>query len=227
MPYDLDEREPTFFMRHRLSMCALIGLLIAGVVWGAIKISKQSHPVKKENITIVSIAPPPPPPRMTPPPPPPEQKIEEKQDIQEPKPDDKPKDPPKPKDEAPPTLGTNLKGDGADAFGLSGNGNGGMVGGGGNGNGQWTAYGEQVKSAITSALGGNPQTRAAKFRLDVRVWADATGRITRAALASSTGDSALDNVIQNQVLDGLRLPQSPPAGMPMPIHLRLTALRPN
>jgi len=227
MPYDLEEREPTFFQRHRLLMCALIGLVIAGVVWGAITISKQSHPVKKTDMVITAIVPPPPPPPMTPPPPPPEQKIEEKQPVEEPKPDDKPKDPPKPKDEAPPSLGTNLKGDGNDAFGLSGNGNGGMVGGGGNGDGRWSAYAAQMQSAIASALRNNQHTRAATFHLDVRVWADATGRVTRATLASTTGDASLDRAIEGDVLNGLQLQDPPPTGMPMPVHMRLTAVRPN
>jgi len=226
MPHDYEDRELTFFQKHRLLLCTLIALIIGGVVYGLITLSKNSKPAKKETIAMVTLAPPPPPPKMTPPPPPPEQKIEEKQEIQEPKPEDKPKEEP-PKNEPPPSLGTNLKGDGNDGFGLSGNGNGGMVGGNGNGNGQWTAYASKVQQAVANALRTNDRTRAADFHLDVRVWADASGRVTRAALASSTGDPALDSVIQNNILTGLRLADSPPDGMPMPIHMRLTARRPN
>ncbi|MGC3989371.1 MAG: energy transducer TonB [Chthoniobacteraceae bacterium] len=226
MPYDLEDREPTFFMRHRLLMSSLIGLVIAGIVWGAITISKQSHPVKKTDMVITAIMPPPPPPPMTPPPPPPEQKIEEKQPEDAPKPDDKPKDPPKPKDEAPPSLGTNLKGDGNDAFGLSGNGNGGMVGGGGDGDGQWRMYGEQVKSSISQALRANPRTRSATFNLSmVRLWVDATGHV-RATFNSSTGDTALDSAIKD-VIESLPPQDAPPVGMPQPIRLRMSATRSN
>ena len=32
--------------------------------------------------------------------------------------------------------------------------------------------------------------------------------------------------IRNQVLTGLQLPQAPPADMPMPINLRITARKP-
>ena len=44
--------------------------------------------------------------------------------------EDKPPEAPKPAEAAPPTLGTNLKGDGAGMSGLGGTGNGGGLGGG-------------------------------------------------------------------------------------------------
>ena len=93
---------------------------------------------------------------------------------------------------------------------------------------KWGWYAAQVQSSITDALRRNPRTRKANVRIDVRIWADpATGRVTRAALASSTGDTALDAAIRDQVLTGLQLQQPPPEGMPMPIVMRVTARRPN
>ena len=62
--------------------------------------------------------------------------------------------------------------------------------------------------------------------LQVRVWPDANGRITRAQLVGSSGNSAVDQAIKNQVLSGLQLPQAPPADMPTPIVLRITARKP-
>jgi protein TonB len=58
--------------------------------------------------------------------------------------------------------------------------------------------------------------------LQVRVWPDSGGRITRAQLVGSSGNPAVDQAIKNQVLTGLQL-QAPPADMPVPIVLRLTA----
>jgi TonB family protein len=63
--------------------------------------------------------------------------------------------------------------------------------------------------------------------VNVRVWADPNGRISRAQLAGSTGDPSLDNALRDEVLTGLQLPEPPPAGMPAPITLRVTAKRPH
>ena len=65
------------------------------------------------------------------------------------------------------------------------------------------------------------------MNVQVRVWADATGRITRVSLADSTGDPALDNTLKNELLADMTLDEPPPAGMPMPIVMRFNAKRPN
>ena len=137
--------------------------------------------------------------------------------------EDQPKAPAPAKDEPP--MGTGIKGDGSgDAFGLgNGPGNGGI---GGNGNGsKWGWYASQVSSRIQSALQQNRKTRSASMNVKVRVWPDRAGRITRAQLAGSTGDPALDSAV-DQALTGLQLEQPPPAGMPAPIVLQLAARRP-
>jgi outer membrane biosynthesis protein TonB len=123
---------------------------------------------------------------------------------------------------------TSIQGDGsADGFDLqAGNGGGGggsgktISGGGGS---RWGWYAGQVQRAISQALEGNDIARNAEFRIDVRIWADRYGRITRTRIAGSTGNAALDNAITNEVLAGLMLQEPPPEGMAMPIVLRLTA----
>ena len=140
---------------------------------------------------------------------------------------------PKPLDEPPPILGTGIKGDGpADGFGLGSSGNGGRGGNGLGGNGragsQWDSYARQVQSAIADALRRNAKSRTARISgLQVRIWPDSTGRVSRAQLVGSTGDPALDGAIQNEVLTGLQLHEPQPRGMPSPILLRLNARRPN
>lgn len=147
--------------------------------------------------------------------------------------DEKPPDP-KPKDEPPPTnLGTNIKGPGgSDGFGLGTSGNGGGLGLGTGGNGgrqgsKWGWYAGQVQSKVAEALRQHPGTKAASMSVKVRIWADMTGRVTRAQLDASTGDATLDRTLQDKVLTGLRLAEPPPEGMPMPIILRLSARRSN
>ena len=64
------------------------------------------------------------------------------------------------------------------------------------------------------------------MRMEVRIWADGTGRITRTSLKGSTGDSDLDSTIKNDLLTGLQLTDPPPADMPMPIVMVLSARKP-
>lgn len=88
-------------------------------------------------------------------------------------------------------------------------------------------YAAKVQSTIREALARNSSTRTATFSsLTVKVWADSSGRITRAQLVGSSGNPAVDQAIRNSVLNGLQLPQGPPADMPMPINLRISARKP-
>lgn len=139
----------------------------------------------------------------------------------------KPEETPAP---AAPVLGTNIEGTGGpDAFGLSG--------GGGSGGGtriarhssgsRWGWYAASVQRSIGEALRRNDVTRTASFTLEVRIWADLTGRVSRAQLAGSTGDPRVDAAIRDDVLSGLRLAEAPPRDMPLPIVLRLSARRPD
>ena len=97
----------------------------------------------------------------------------------------------------------------------------------GSGKTKWGWYASQVQARVSEALRGNARTRAASGRVEVRIWADTTGRITRAKLIGTTGDSAIDRAIEGEALTGLRLSEPPPDGMPMPIVMRVTARRPN
>jgi periplasmic protein TonB len=221
MKYEDDSEQPQqgFFKRFRVAIIVTT-VVIAGIVTVA-KIANSGGSSKRDHITVVSLAPPPPPPVMTPPPPPPQQ---EEQKMEQPMiKEEAPKEAP-PKDEPP--LGTGIKGDGADAFGLSDKPGNGRIGGGGDGT-KWGWYASQVQSRIQQALQQNRKTRTASMNIKVRVWPDSSGRITRAQLAGSTGDPSLDNAVQNEVLNGLQLQEPPPTGMPAPITLRLTAHRPH
>lgn len=139
-------------------------------------------------------------------------------------------DEPKAADE-PPAITTNNVGSGpGDNFGLgaykpgSGNGSGG-IGGGGRRGSKFGWYASQVQGSIADALGRNAKTKKAKFSVEARIWADSNGRIIRATLTGSSGDPAVDAALKEDVLTGLQLREAPPADMPMPIVMRLTARR--
>jgi len=112
-------------------------------------------------------------------------------------------------------------------FGLGGGGGGDGSGLGGGGGSKYGWYASEVVSRVTDALRQNSKTRDARLKLRVRIWSDANGRVTRAALSGSTGDSSVDAAIQNEVLTGLQLQEPPPADMPMPIVMLIDEQRPN
>lgn len=225
-----DEEEPGIFQKYRvLIACGLIAA-IAIVVWFSKGRFDQTSRSRQDQKLIMADLPPPP--SLSPPPPSPsqlppaptenEQKMIEQEPVNalESKPDETPAS-------ESPALGTSIQGDGpADGFGLRG---GNSFGGGtgktisGGRNSRWGGYANQVQSAIAQALQSNKTTRSADFRIVAQIWSDRTGRITRAHIAGSTGNVALDKTITNEVLAGLILREPPPDGMPMPIVLRLTA----
>lgn len=225
---------PTGSTRARWIIGGVVGLILAGIAAAFLFTGSKPAP-RKAAPTTVNISLPPLPPPPPPPPPPPKQdqpEPEPKQDemiAAEPTPSVEPEPAPAPADEPAP-LGTNIAGDGPDnGFGLArggsgtggtGTGKGGSKGGGGN---RWGRYNGQVITTVADALRRNSRTRSASINVKVAIWADGTGRVTRAKLASSTGDASLDNTITNEVLAGLHLAEAPPEGMPMPIHLRLNA----
>lgn len=209
-------------------MITLTLLISGGLLWSVSKrLSKKSAaPPRAQEFTMVKITPLPTPP--PPPPPPPQQQEEVKEEMvaQEKVEENQP-----PPDNAPPApdLGTNVEGNGpADGFGLS-KGTGSQIGGSNrSGSSKRNWYAGQVQSRIREALKSNPKTRSLRFSgLEVRIWLDTTGRITRAKLAGSTGDSKADQALQNEVLAGLQIPSAPPEGIPNPFVLRISGRKPN
>jgi periplasmic protein TonB len=231
-----DDEELSVYRRYRLFIWAGGLILLIAPIALAIRTFTASQPAAKvQPVTFVKLLPPAPTP--TPPPPAqstprPQEMVEQKQ-MMEPEtkpvhPDEKPKE--ENKKQAPPgPLGVNAKGEGqGDSFGLVGRpgGNGLLNGGGGGSGSKFGWYAAQVQSRIEQALRENSHTRGAAIPgLRVRIWADNTGRVTRAQLVGSTGNSSIDSAITNEVLTGLQLQEPPPSDMPMPIVLRVTAHR--
>ena len=232
-----DEQELGFYRRYRYFIWLGAAVILIAPIALAIKtLTTKQPPPKVAPITFVKLLPP----VSTPTPPPPQpqstprpQEMMEQKQMMEPEtkplhPDEKPKE--ENKKQAPPgQLGVNAKGEGqADAFGLVGRpgGNGLLNGGGGDGT-RFGWYAAEVQAKIEEALRANNRTKSASIPgIRIRIWADNTGRVTRAQLVGTTGDPGIDNAITNEVLTGLQLKEAPPSDMPMPIVLRVTAHRP-
>ncbi len=234
-----DEDEPGFFRRNRVALVAGVAVVIVLGASAYFWTGKEAKVVRRapeiSMVKLVALPPPPPPPPPAPPKERPPEPVVKQPEFQ---PEEKPaeeKPPEAPKTDEPPAapLGTNIQGEGNDGFGLAkggGNGGGNTLGGNGKGGGggtRWGWYAGQVQSRVSEAIRGHRLTRSASLSLKVRVWADASGRITRVALANSSGSPATDQAIQNEILGGLQLKEPPPEGMPMPIVMRISAQRPN
>lgn len=225
---DDDQDEESFFKRFRVLI--VVGcVVVAGILWAVLgKSEGKSAPARKAPapMTVVKIQLPPPPPPPKPPPPPPKEvkPVEQAPTV---KPD---ADKPKPAEKPPEGLGTNNKGGKGPGMGLSSRGDG-MIGGNGKGRGgdgtraAW--YAGKLQAKIAEAMRNHRKTKNASLRVNVKVWPDASGRVTRAQLDGTTGDASVDAVLKDEILAGIQLPEGPPEGMTMPISLRLTANRPN
>jgi TonB family protein len=198
-------------------------------------------PRKVMQFTMVKVQPPPPPPppKATPPPTPQKEPDQPESTRVELKAMDiPPPDAPRPSGApaaGPLALAGEATGPG-DAFGLAGNPggrgllSGGGLGdgtGGGGGGGSGSRYGwyyGKVQSTIQAVFRRLKVYPAASVRAEVRVWADAAGRIERIQLIRPTGDSKVDEALQQVV--GAQVSEPPPPDTPMPVILRISFLRP-
>jgi protein TonB len=211
----------------------IIGVMLAVVLLGGVVSFLTSggkgpkRHAKKEDIVTITLPPPPPPPppppKVEPPPPkeePPEQEMVEQEPVEEDEqpPDNAPPDSP-PSDD----LGPGTPGGSGPAIGGGGGPGGRGIGSGKRGGSRFGWYAAKVQSSIAEALRRHASTRNAAMSLQVRIWPDSTGRITRAQLVGTSGNPAVDQAIKSQILTGLQLPQAPPADMPTPIVLRINA----
>jgi TonB family protein len=225
--FDYSEKR-TFFGRFgfAIGVCVVAG--VVAVLFSQV-FASRGKPQRHKSSEMVMIRPVT---SQTPPPPPPQQIVQKQQMTEQTVVNDQdiaPADQP-PEDPAA-SLGTNITGNGpADGFGLGRRDTGIFSGqGGGGGQGGTNPFGSYfggIKQALIEALRQNPLTRSASFNIKVRIWADLTGRITKARLVESTGDPAVDQAIKSGVLVGRQLPDTP-EGMRMPVELHLTACRPN
>jgi len=181
----------------------------------------------------VTLPPPPPPP---PPQPQPEQKMIEQPKMAEPefkeeKPVDKPKDEPAKdakNDEPPGPLSLDAKPTGpGDLFNLGGKPGGSPYGGGGGGGSRWGWYTTIITSQVEAAIRANPKTRNMATQIQVRLWVDGSGHVTRVVLTPSSGNPEVDAALRNEVIGSLTLREPPPKDMPMPVVTRVTARRPS
>lgn len=197
----------------------LVGALLLGGVW---KLATDKSGVKREAPriqTITALPPPPPPPPIKPPPPKLQEQI--KQDVP------KPNEPPKPADDAPKPITMNADAQaGTDAFGIQAGEGGGMLGGGSGTGLEQASYASYLKSALQQALQGDSRVNRLVFNLEVDVWIDPQGHLTRVALASGSesGDDSVAAVIE-AMRQARLLDTPPPASLQFPQRISVRGRR--
>jgi TonB family protein len=222
---ELHDDERTTWLT-RLGRVALGLVLLGGFGVAIWFIADSMSGTQRHAIQVVTRITLPPPPSPPPPPKLPEpEKVVETPKLQEPKVVDKKPDKPSPKPQAPPVSPLTAEaGTGANPYGLArGDGSGNVIGGGGgNGGESYQSYGRVVAGDVQAALRRDEKLRYAKFIAVLGLWLDASGRVTRVQLSSSSGDPAIDAAIE-RALSGLAMGEPPPKDMPQPIRVRTKA----
>jgi periplasmic protein TonB len=215
----VDERKPAW-VRWGVVALLVVAAITLGL-WLKDFLGDKTPPKKQPLQQITLIKPPPPPP---PPPKPPEPVVKEEIKLSEPEPE-----PMDQADEPPPgpDLGIDAEGTGSgDGFGLVGKKGGSDLIGGSRGN-PWAWYdaivNDAVNSAFQDALAREKGLKDKTYKVIVKVWIDASGKVSRIALVDKTGDPKVDDLLKD-VMENLRaLREGPPADMPQPMKIRVTS----
>jgi outer membrane biosynthesis protein TonB len=230
-------------------IAGLVLLALASVAVRWIARNRETPPPRKVmQFTMVNIdKPPPPPPKAPPPPPPPQpQKVEEPRDepqanrVELKSVDIPPPDAPPPAPSGGGQLALAAEGEGpGDAFNLAGNpggrgllsggglgdGNGAGVGAGADSSARFAWYYARIQPDIEAVLKRSKKLAASSVVVELRIWWDPTGRITRVQPVGSSAHPAIAD--EFKALVGLQLRQAPPPEVPVPVIMRIRALRPN
>ncbi len=111
---------------------------------------------------------------------------------------------------------------GSDAFGLAGRpGGGDLIGG--NGTAPFAWYTNRISDAIKDKLAAAPCTKSAKGSLTVHVTMEADGRVKQIKLATTTGNSKVDECIDSALTSVTSIGDPVPPGMPAQVNLKIVA----
>ena len=207
---------------------ALLGLggmlLLAGAAWGIKLLISDTGKGPKPRTQVIAVLrqqPPPPPPKLAEKPP----EIK-KEEVNLPTPE------PKAADEPPPAqnLGVDAVGNGAgDSFGLEGRKGGrdittiGEVGNGAGSRAKFAFFTNMVQAHLQEELSRNQKLRSADYKAMIRIWFGANGKVDRAELMGSTGNTDIDRTLTTALAEISPLSSTPPSDLPQPMKVRLTS----
>lgn len=200
----------------------LIGWALKGFLKGD-KTSKKKPP----TISLLPDKPPPPPP------PPKEEKRPEPPKAQQKEVKVEAPKAPEPQAQNEPLKMEGAAGEGPSPFGAgtvakeySGGPTGPSIGGGGAAPGammQHRLYVDRLQRHLQEELNRNRKLRESDYRVTLRVWLGRDGAVQRTELAQSTGNSTVDELLRQTLLQIAAMRDAPPANMPQPVRIRVTA----
>ncbi len=89
-------------------------------------------------------------------------------------------------------------------------------------NSRFMGYAAQVRDILMRSVQANPVTNVGRYRITLRVWVSAQGKVEQVEQSASSGDANRDAEIVNTLRSVAGVPP-PPQGMPQPILLRFEA----
>jgi periplasmic protein TonB len=202
----------------RLAASVFAILLIVGFTWfvRTMMAAKSAKPQRQVQIVHLIRPPPPPPPPDQPPPPP----VKTEQPLPKDEPEPAPDNTPAPADQP---LGLDAEGSaGGDAFGLAARrGGSDLVGGTGSAPFAW--YTNRLTDAIRDRLASIACAKSAKGSLTIHLLMDPDGHFKQVQLATTTGNTQVDQCIDNALVSMPRMSDPLPPGMPEQINIRIVS----
>ncbi|MEC5319243.1 energy transducer TonB [Brenneria populi subsp. brevivirga] len=179
---------------------------------------------------IIPLPPPPPPPEQKQPEPQPQpEEIVEPEPLPEPKPAEQPEpeEAPKPMDDMAKAMEMDADAQaGGDSFNIGAGQSGGMSGSGGTGGVGNATYGQYLSYMFQQILRQDDSTRLLSYRLQLNVWFNEAGRVTRVELARSSGVGAVDEAVIAALRRAPGMAQKPPKSLTLPVRISLQSRRP-
>lgn len=113
---------------------------------------------------------------------------------------------------------------GGDVFNI-GAGSGGGMSGSGLGSLGNASYGRYLAYALQQAVSRDPATRRLLFRIQVDIWLDAHGRLTRVELVRGSGEEAVDRAVLAALRAAPQIDRPPPASLEFPARVSIQGRR--
>lgn len=199
----------------KLIVGGVLLLVVAGMFYVIKGFIDSAEKPSKSKVQIISLVKPPEPkPPEEKPPEPEKQEIKEEVQVDQPQ--------PQASNEPPPGLTSSLgPGDGG-GFGLAaGDGKGtGRIGGGGN---PFNWYASLLQQALQDQLASNEKAKDAVYKVLVKVWVSASGKVERYEVMNSSGNKEVDITLRTILSSLSELKEAPPPDMPQPLKLRIVS----